>query len=321
MRAPLGYTLIELLIALGLGLLLTLLAGSLLQAVASNYRHHSESAWLDDSGRYALDIMAQGIRQGAYVNWDSTAAPPAFDGAVPPAVMGHDAASVSKGSEGIDAPLAAVAHGSDVLALRFAGHGAGASGDGSSVNCGGFGVAAPADDTVYADHGWSIFYVVQDDSGQAELRCKYRGSGNWGADAIVRGVESFQVLYGLDTDTPADGVPNRYLNATAIRTLDNALVLAGATPQAQLADWQRQTHWKRVCSIKLALLLRGDASTRADQAPARYDLFGRSYSDSHGNDLGVLVREQELPMPERWRARRQFNLTVALRNHSPPGDT
>lgn len=317
MRAPSGYTLIELLVAVSLGLLLTLLAGSLLLAVTGNYRHHSESAWLDDSGRYALDIMAQGIRQGAYVNWDSTAAPAAFDGAAPPAVMGLDAASVSKSSDGIDAPLAAAVHGSDVLALRFAGHGAGTSGDGSSVNCGGFGVPASVDNTT---HGWSIFYVARDDSDQAELRCKYRGSGDWGADAIVRGVESFQVLYGLDTDTPADGVPNHYLNATAIRALDDALTITGDTPQAQLANWQRHTHWKRVCSVRLALLLRGDGSTRADQTPARYDLFGRSYSDSHGDDLGVLVREQDLPAPERWRARRQFNLTVALRNHNPPGD-
>jgi type IV pilus assembly protein PilW len=281
-----GWGLVEFLIAIALGLLLTLLASGLLMATASNYRNHSDNAWLADSGRYAMQMMAQAIRQGAYVNWDSNLVPAELDPDVPAAVDGRDAASISRSSDGIGTPLPPVANGSDVLALRFAGSGAGASGDGSSVNCAGFGVAG-------ATQGWSIFYVAADASGEPELRCKYRSASGWGADAIVRGVDSFQVLYGVDTDVPADGVPNTYLNATAVQAM------AG---------------WKRVCSIKLALLLHGERNTRSDTVDARYDLFGPAYSDAHAEDAGVRVVESRLPPSQRLRARRLFHMTVALRN-------
>ena len=303
-----GWSLIELLVAAGLGLLLTLLAGSLLLASAGNYRHHAESAWLDDGGRYALEIMAQAVRQGAYVNWDSTTAPVSIADDGPALIGGWDAHSLGKASYGIATPLPAVANGSDVLAVRFAGHGHGTSGDGSSINCGGFGVAAPDDGDAL---GWSIFYVALGEGGDGELRCKYLGNGNWGADAIVRGVESFQVLYGLDTDQPADGIPNRYLNATAIRALDNALA-----PEEQQRDLQRRSHWKRVCTVKLALLLHGDGNTRSDTRAMQFDLFGPAYADGHSQDLGTRIMEVNIPATQRWRARRLVGLTVMLRNRS-----
>jgi type IV pilus assembly protein PilW len=281
-----GWGMVEFLIAIALGLLVTLLAGGLLVASGSNYHNHSDNALVGDGGRYALQLMARTIRQGAYINWDSDLAPPELEPGALAAIDGRDAASISRGSDGISAPLPAVANGSDVLAVSFSGSGDGATGDGSSVNCAGFGVAG-------GTRGWSIFYVALDAGGEAELRCKYRSASGWGADAIVRGVDSFQVLYGVDTDAPMDGVPNTYLNATAVQAI------AG---------------WKRVCTIKLALLLHGEHNTRADTVNARYDLFGPAYSGAHGGDIGVRVVEGSLPPSQRLRARRVFSMTVALRN-------
>lgn len=306
-----GWTVIEFIIALLLGLVLTLAASGLLLAAASNYRNHGDQVWMDDSGRYALAVIAQAVRQSAYLNWDADAAPVALDAAAVAAVAGLDAASISRGSDGIATALPPVAHGSDVLALRFAGSGEGGNGDGSSLNCAGFGVAAPHADS---ERGWSIFYVAQDSSGVAELRCKYRGAAGWGADAIVRGVESFQVLYGVDTDTSQDGMPNTYMNADAVNALDDALVLAGATAAERLLERNRRSQWKRVCSIKVALLLRGDAATRIDDVPRQFDLFGAAYSDAHPEDVGVRVAEASLPPAEKARVRRLFSATIALRN-------
>lgn len=306
-----GWSVVEFMIAVALGLLITLLASGLFLASGSNYRNHSEHMWLSDGGRYALQIMAQAIRHSASINWERDGAPFELNPETPAAIDGRDASSVSRGSDGIGAPLPPVANGSDVLALRFSGSGDGANGDGSSLNCAGFGVAAPAD----ADaRGWSIFYVAADGAGEPELRCKYRGGAGWGADAIVRGVDSFQVLYGLDTDMPADGVPNTYVNATVVRALDDALALVGDTPAELARDRHRKTHWKRVCSIKLALLLHGDSNSRADTVETRFDLFGPAYSDAHGEDQGVLVTEGRFPQSQRLRARKVFSMTVALRN-------
>lgn len=273
-----GWGVVEFLIAIALGLLITLLGSGLLVASSSNYRNHSDNAWLADGGRYALSVIAQAVRHGAYVNWDSEVAAEEPETA---SVAGLDAASISRNAEGISDPLPPVAHGSDVLALRFAG-----ADDGATINCAGFAVPAGV-------RGWSIFYVAADAGGEPELRCKYRGTAGWGADAVVRGVESFQVLYGVDTDVPPDGVPNTYVNATAVIAADA---------------------WKRVCSVKLALLLRGAFNSRADTVPGRFDLFGPAYADAHPEDVGVRVAEARLPPAEKLRARRVFSLTVALRN-------
>lgn len=305
-----GRTLVEFLIALSLTLLLALLATGLLLVAAHGYRQHNDQQDLNDAAQQALAVMARAIRQAAYVEWDSSSVPVGWMGEAA-AVAGLDGRSLARSSEGIAAPLPAVAYSSDVLALRYAGSGSGATGDGSSVNCAGFGVAAP---TTLAAQGWSIFYVALDAAGVAELRCKYRSASGWGSDALVRGVETFQVLYGVDTDVPADGVPNGYFNATALEQLDAALLLEGANPAQRWQDLQRKTHWKRIGTIRVALLLRGETATRADTGSRQFDLFGASYADAHSEDEGVRIDERRMPQAQRRRMRVMLDMTVALRN-------
>ncbi|MES2118841.1 MAG: PilW family protein [Pseudomonadota bacterium] len=309
-----GMALAEVMVAMALGMLVVLLACGMLVLANGTYRLHSENVWLNDGGRYALDIIGQAVRQSAYVNWDNDTAPAAYDPAASAPIAGLDAHSLGRSSTGIEFPLAPVANGSDVLALRFGGSGAGVNGDGSAVNCAGFGVT----DSHAADaRGWSIFYVANDAEGEPELRCKYRSASGWGADAIVRGVESFQVLYGIDMDTPPDGVPDTYLNASAINALDAGLALTGDTPDEQQRDRNRKTYWKRVRTVKVALLLRGDGHTRPDGLPAVYDLFGAAYADGHaGDDPGVRVAEQAMAPALQQRARRLFVALFLLRNRS-----
>ena len=311
-RGQRGLGIVELMISLTLGALVMLAASALLVGASGSYRQQSEAVRLNDGGRYALDTIARAVHQAAWVNWDVKDAPAgaaAEDGA---SVSGLDARSVSKNSDGIDTPLAGAVNGSDVLALRFAGAGADAGGDGSVLNCAGFGVGAPSS---AQERGWSIFYVALDADGEAELRCKYRGEKSWGADAIVRGVDSFQVLYGLDTDVPADGVANQYVNASAINALDDALLLVGADADARARDKAARTFWKRVVSVRIALLLHGEPGSRADPVPLQFDLFGKEYSDAQGSgDLGVRIDEALLPAPQRGRARRLIETTIALRN-------
>lgn len=309
-----GVALVEVMVSLLVGALVVLVASALLVATNSGFLSHSANAQLNDGGRYALEIVSQAIRQSAYVEWDSAAAPVGLEDDGSANIGGLDAHSISRDGDGIAGPLPDAANGSDVLALRFAGTGAGGNGDGSILNCAGFGVGAAATPD---QRGWSIFYVAADAEGEPELRCKYRGADSWGADAIVRGVDSFQVLYGVDTDTPADGVANQYLNASAIDALDAALVLTGATPAEQVRDKNRKTWWKRVASVKLALLLHGDTGSRADAESLRFDLFGPAYADAAAGDRGVRIVEANLPAPLQQRARQLFVATITLRNRGP----
>lgn len=307
-----GFTLIELMISLTLGLLVMLVASAALVMSNGAYLHQGDAMRVNDGARYAGAIMARAIRQSAFVNRDGLAVPV---GAAPEDsanISGLDARSVSRDTDGIDGAPGTPVNGSDVLALRYAGAGTGAGGDGSVINCAGFGVPAPAS---AQERGWSIFYVAYDSDGEAELRCKYRGQGGWNADAIVRGVDSFQVLYGLDTDVPADGVANQYVNATALAALDNALLLNGVDAAARTRDLNQKTWWKRVRSVRIALLLHGDAAAAPEHIPQQFDLFGQDYGTAFGAaDPGVRISEAGMPKELRSRVRKLIDITLVLRN-------
>lgn len=296
-----GVTLVELMIAMTIGLLI--LAGIARMFATANvgYAALADTAQAGESGRFALDIIGNALRQSAYVDWSANV--PADDAA--PRLAGLDAKSISKAGEGMTAPLAAAVNGSDVLSLRFAGAGKAPRGDGSMFNCGGFGVPAQQE-------GWSIFYVARGTDGTGELRCKYRSGGGWSVDALIDGVDGFQVLYGLDTDEPRDGVPNRYVNATTIDALDSSLVLAGATEGERLRERNRRSYWKRVVSVQVALLLRG---ARSETTAARtYELFGPAYAAAAGaTDLGVRLTESQLAGKAQQRQRHLVTATFALR--------
>lgn len=298
-----GFSLAEMLVALSVGLAVVLGAGRLLGMAADAYAAQTEAAAIDDGGRYALDLIARAVRQAA---WADPAQPPADPGTLPARLAGLDAHSLAKAMAGIEAPLADAANGSDVLALRFPGAGAAPGGDGSVLSCAGFAHAE-------GEEGRSIFYVARNAEGEAELRCKYRGTSSWAADALVSGVDGFQVLYGIDTDTPRDFSANRYLNASAIAALDAALGL-GADPQA----FNRQTWWKRVVSVRVGLLLHGARPTRSGGRPG-YDLLGPSYAAAGGAQLdsGSSLDASGLPAALRGRERRLFTATVALPAMAP----
>ncbi|MFT5644815.1 MAG: type IV pilus assembly protein PilW [Janthinobacterium sp.] len=320
-RQP-GFSLAELMIAVALGLLVTLVASALLVSSSAAYLEQGEALQLDDGGRYALEIIGRSIRQAGYVHRDGAAAPVMAEVSDNGYISGLDASRVSARSAGITDALSGgasgvmhgVINGSDVLALRYFGAGPGFHGDGSVQNCGGFGVGAASSEQ---ERGWSIFYVAEDADGEAELRCKYRGENGWSAGAIVRGVDSFQVLYGIDTDVPPDGLANRYLNATAIDAIDMALPLVGADLASRDRDKNSKTSWKRVVSIKLALLLHGGRGSRPENVPLQFDLFGQAYSAAQGlDDRGVHIDEGALAPALRARARKLVEATIVLRNPS-----
>jgi type IV pilus assembly protein PilW len=311
-RAQRGLSLVELMVAIVVGAIVVLLASVLLVIGNKSFASQGESVSLDDGGRFAIEAISRSVRQAAFVNWDVDGSAAEQWSNASASVAGLDARSLSKASDGIDDPRADAVNGSDVLALRFAGAGPAPGGDGSIVNCAGFGVPASAKES---ERGWSIFYVARADDGETELRCKYRGKNSWSADAIVRGVDSFQVLYGVDTDPSPDGVANAYLSATALNMLDDALDINGTTEQERAHDFNRKTHWKRVTSIRIGMLLHGPRNTREGDPPANYDLFGLAYSALHGmRDHGTRISESQMPPELKGRSRQVFGVTIVLRN-------
>jgi len=290
-RRQQGAGLPEILVAMVLSLLVALVSATMLQAANSDFLHTGSASRMDDSGYFALSVMGQAVRQAGYPG-EPGAVPAASEGGTPPlAVAGRDASGVVRDADGMGPPAPAV-NGSDVLAIRYAPSATGAVGAGSAMlNCAGFPAGA-------GEWAWSIFYVARAGDGVAELRCKYKGGHAWAADAVVRGVDAFHVLYGIDTDSERDGIANRYLTAGALDALDDALPEPGRS---------QRLHWRRVVSVRIALLLHGEVGSRLGDKLASYALLPDA-------DPAARIDEAALPIPMRHRARRVFSATVALRN-------
>lgn len=300
-RLQRGLSLAELLVATAVGALLLLMGTVMLVSANSAFTAQADGAAIDDGGRFALDIIGRATRQAAFVDLDNSGA--AADPAdAPPQIVGRDALSLPRGSTALEGASPDAVNGSDILALRFNGA------DGGAVDCAGFGVGAGED-------GWSIFHVGRNAAGDGELRCKYRGGAGWGSDAIVDGVDTFQVLYGIDTDVPADGVPNEFISATVVDERDAALQLSGGDADARQRDLQRRTHWKRVVAVRIALLLHGAGGSGGAREPVVFDVFGPGYSERFaGGDSGVRIDEGPMVASLRLRERRLFAATILLRN-------
>ena len=291
-----GLALVELLVSMAVGLVVTLFSATLMVMSNAGYLAQDDIAAVEDAGRFALDAIGRSVRQAAYRDYGALVDTAETEAAQ---LAGFDDRSLSGTTPALEKPHDAV-NGSDVLAVRYSG-----AADGAVLNCAGFAVL---DNT----RGWSIFYVARGSDGIGELRCKYRGTNAWKAQAIVRGVDTMQVLYGIDTDTPADGLPNTYETATQIDARDGALALSGATALARARDLNRKTHWKRVCGVRVSLLLHGLKSARLEEPRQPFHLFGSGYSASQ--DTGAVIDPAGLAETVRYRERRVFGATFLLRN-------
>jgi type IV pilus assembly protein PilW len=320
-NAEAGLTVVELMVSMALGLLVVLAATILLVSSKSAYITQDDETRLQETGRYALDVIARAIEQAGRENWDTDDASQQARAEYSPGIIGIDAKSLKESSNGIESPSNAAINGSDVLALRFFGSGAGEHGDGTVLNCAGFGVPESIRDANADDgRGWSIFYVSKGVDGEPELYCKYRGKKAWTTGAIATGVESFQVLYGIDTDD--DGLPNTYLNAAAIDALDDELDSTETEAARQSLDANRKTYWKKVVAVKVALLLRGTRGSGATAARAQYDLFGKDYADTYATaDAGTRIKDADMPASARNRLRKMFTQTIQIHNRIAGGSS
>ena len=332
-----GLTLVEMLVAVTLGLLVTLAAVAALLIGRQGFTSVDQSSQLRENARFATNLIQRVVIQAGYESHrDGTVASawryfctgsgqPCGDinGDQNPGIVGFDNALV--GSLTLPAGLVSgnrssgcgsvadtsCVNGSDILVVRYWGDGraGAAAGDGSMINCSG---ANEMDGDVPA---YSIFHVARGASGEPTLACTYRDStGNWQTVPLMQGVESFQVLYGVDSLTPNaappaagstsfDDVPDRYLRASQMTVTGNA----NAT----------MDNWRRVRSVHIGLLLRGDRNSAVDRAASgqSYDVLGPGFTDAANDTLSRLTVAAD------GRLRQNMVFTVHLRNRqyvTPP---
>lgn len=285
-----GFTLTEVLVALALSTVIALAAVASLSVARSGFTAVDAASQLRDNGRFAAEMIRRVAIQAGYKDSQFAANTTGFSNVtvtpVEPGIMGVNNALVktsllpdltsafisrtsatSTDSNCSVSTDTACANGSDVLIVRyqttpsFTGS---TTSDGSMINCAGI-----ADTTVPAnatDRMISIFHVAKSSANaEPSLMCSFRSStGVWTTQPIVEGVESFQVLYGVDGATSGanttfpttlqDTVPDRYFNASQMVSGPDTVVANRITAATY-------GNWSAVRSLRIGLVLRGPANS------------------------------------------------------------
>jgi len=304
-----GLTLVELMISLILVSLITLAILALYNMTAATYKTTDANQQLQDNARFIFEIFSQAVRQAglqdasqyAILREEGGALPSSYiweatSAVVPPnALFGfNNATVVSTGNVndfGAHNTGSAANGFSDVFVVRYFGssrldgHPIDINvADGSVVDCRGVPVPYPQNT---GSVGLSILRVAVS-NGEPELQCINAARAQ--AWNIVRGVESLQIMYAVDTDAATDPTPNRWLNA-------------------QQVDAAGQ--WAQVKMIRIGMVLRGPIGSAERQAPALYPL-GEEFSKIGGS----VSAEQGLTFvpPSDGRLRKTFAFNISIRN-------
>lgn len=326
LRRERGVTLIELMVALTIGSLVALAAVAALIMARRGFNAVDNTTQMRENGRFASSVIQRIVGQAGFEDaangWFTYTATSqknpglqGFDNALIPSanlanpvatgVLAHGTRSTCSVSD------TSCANGSDILVVRFWGSNrpGTTTADGSVVNCAG--IAEPLNT---ASAAWSIFHVVRSASTEPTLACTYidPATSTWKTEALAVGVEGFQVLYGTEGVTPntatsapafvADGgVPDRYLRASQLDVAGNAAATAN--------------NWRRVRSLRIALLMRGSTSSAVDKAgTARtISVLGDGFVDT-SNDVGSALT---VAADGRLRDRQIYNIHLRNAQYAP----
>ena len=318
--AQAGLTLIELLVAMALGLLIALAAAAALLVSRQGFFAVDAGSQLRDNARYAQHIVQRvGVQAGFKNVFYTSAANAPRD--TEPHVFGINNAKRST-SNGWDESSAwgtsDAGKNSDILVLRAQTSTASATAtasDSTMIDC--LGVAPAAVPTGEYDRFISILHVQASSDGEPALMCSREAAGGgFDAQPLVQGVESFQVLYGVDNVVAntaptgaTDSVPDRYLRA-------DQLTVAGDTEATS-------DNWRRVRSLRIGMVLRSPPGSAVDAATQTMYPLGTSLGSAggatgsafgHSDDTGAVYTA-----PADRRLRQAVTFTVHLRNFQDLG--
>lgn len=298
-----GLTMVELMVSLVLASLITLAATALYTVALSSYKTVDASQEIQDSGRFALEIIGQAARQAGYQNYtqrdgDGEENTRRFAATIYPTVRGYNNAKVASTGNHLDDGTTDNGgyNRSDTLAFRF--HGSSllsdaSTPDGSMLDCQGVAQNYPSNGN---DVALSLFWVKVDSSGEPALECISRGdptnaSGlTRNSQPVLKGVESFQVMYGLADPAQTSGTPVKWVSGQNVSAAD----------------------WVNVTAVRVGLIIRGGVGSAQGQSAssAENKLYplGKEFIGS-STEAGLVF-----DMPNDGRLRRVFNATYKIRN-------
>ena len=308
-----GLTLVELMVAMVIGLVIVLAAVAAFTATRRSATTVDAASQLRDDSRFAMDVIQRlavqtGFEDLPFVSRPYLGSISTYQGknginpsTLKPAVYGYNNA-VPSTTDPLNTATArtsgSLGYGSDVLILQYGTvKVTDTTTDGSMISCDGAAPTSPA-----GDRAVSILYVNTSSGGEPALMCMKRNdsTGTFSTPApLLKGVESFQVLYGVDkvvaNTAPTgnvDSVPDSYLRADQMTVTGN--------------DAATLTNWRRVRSLRIGLVLRGPpGSAQSSESQTLYPL-GSNYESTSDPGSKFTATDSRL--------RQVVTFTVQLRN-------
>ena len=190
-----GFTLVELLVSIVLGLILVAVMLNVYLGSKATYNKQEDVSRLQENGRVALDVLGRTIRVSGFKS----------DPAGTYNVIFPASALALKGTAGGSGA-------SDTLAIRFKGSGNGSgTADGTVVDC--LGTAKDSNQMIFNN-----FYIANNSSGRPSLFCDTSDDSTDNGTEIISDIENMRFLYGVDTTN--DGTVDYYVPAGLVTNWD-----------------------------------------------------------------------------------------------------
>lgn len=200
LRRNRGFSLVELMVAMAIGLFLTLVIAQLFLGSKQSYRTQDDMSRLQENARYAVTLLSRQLRAAGFKS----------DPAATTSVIFASPILAIQGTDGGGSA-------SDILILRFQGSGviAGAA-DNTVIDCLGNAITANA-------MAYNRFYIQNDAANNNEptLYCDNTDDGVANGTPLVPGVENMQILFGQDGS--GDYSADRYLTAVNVTNMDEVV--------------------------------------------------------------------------------------------------
>ena len=268
-----GFSLIEMMVSMAIGMVLMVAIAQLFYGNRQTAAIQDQAARMQETARYAIQILQKEVRMAGFRRTESTGT---FDAANP----------MITGVNAFAGPPAAP-NGSDEVTVRYWGsdNGAGTAADNSVFDC--IGNAVRLNERVV-----DRFHIANNATGEPSLYCQNTnfGTGVVTDNELVPGVESMQILAGVDTD--ADKSPNKYI------------------------PWNDASmNLDQVLTLRISFLLRTDDGITQATDSNKYNHFGLAYAPSNvapAGDAGAVFNQAGAALDRR--IRRLYSTTITIRN-------
>lgn len=318
-----GLTLIELLVALVISSVIAIAAISALVVSRQGFSTVDAASQLRDNARFASDMLQRfGVQAGFNDINDATTVWPKDASGLPannpvPNIGGFDNATISESDPMNNSTARTVTtslgYGSDILILRYQAAetfpGSNIS-DRSMIDC--FGTPVTVLPTAPLVRNANIIHVGLGVNGEPGLRCKTDDAPT-PSQELVRGVENFQVLYGVDGVTAGVYAVGAKTNVTTNYLRADQMVVP-ADPTGEKTN----SNWRRVRSLKIGMVIRGPLGSAQQAISQTYYPLGKAPGSAGGAAGSALSSSNDkgtaFTPPADTRLRQVVSFTIHLRN-------